>query len=759
MSTAPLFVDWIRLVGLLFVETALFFALALFAHRWIRSARGQRLCWIAAILSILLTSAAELTGAGRGFVGLVTRDKKASATRGPAPERDRKVVVTVREPSAAILPRRSANQLVVPSAPGTWWPAVIWVAGTSIVLGRAMVGRTLLLRFRRRRNVVDDDLLQRARAIAAQLQFRRKIVFLFSKRLTSPIAFGIFNPTIVLPENFAGQFAPGQQDAMLAHELAHLASRDTFWYGVADFASALVWWNPIAWRVRRHFQAACEAAADEASVLLQNGPEHLADCLVTLASRWRAQQPCGALSVEGSGFRSGLGKRVQHLLKLQSSSVALRTTPSQWTAAIIISLLAAALVSTTRSWADTSRDQTDFTEAWKQSLAGLAVQSLVAKHEPAVVVAAAQPTDSLPPTSDSKGTAATNEFPTHVFRIAAPLLIEELKASGFYADEPVPAHTKAQNVFITQDSGRRVHRATSTTELHKAFRNYLLTFGIDLSGKGKSVFYNDRTGILMVRASSDDLALVAQVAERINVHPQQLVIDMKVVEVPGSGNLADDVEAFVPGPLSTFKNVWPDQVVTTGSMALLTETQLRAVTGALEKARGASILATPRITTLSGRQAQIKVVSTMNIVTSFDTAVSGPVKPITTAVEVGPIVDVVPFVGADGSTIEMTVVGSVKEFLGYERNSSKPTDEDPPLPRLRVQQVLHKVTVQDGSTIMLTMDTGEAVLKPKSSIRAGDVPLFDEFYRTESSVPGKRVLLFITPRLIDAAGNALRPAR
>ncbi len=72
---------------------------------------------------------------------------------------------------------------------------------------------------------------------------------------------------------------------MLAHELAHLARRDPAWQSAAMLACAVLWWQPLSWWSSRRLRAASEAAADEASMLLPDGPSQLAASLVSLAQR------------------------------------------------------------------------------------------------------------------------------------------------------------------------------------------------------------------------------------------------------------------------------------------------------------------------------------------------------------------------------------------------------------------------------------------------------------------------------------------
>jgi len=128
---------------------------------------------------------------------------------------------------------------------------------------------------------------------------------------------------------------------MLAHELAHLAAHDPFWFALADLFCALAWWHPLAWWMRRQFHRACEAAADEASALVPDGPATLAESLVTFGRELSLSTPVGGLGVGGSGFRSDLALRVKALL---AASPLWRELPRMWRwAPRVLAILCAAL--------------------------------------------------------------------------------------------------------------------------------------------------------------------------------------------------------------------------------------------------------------------------------------------------------------------------------------------------------------------------------------------------------------------------------
>src|SRR5262249_7185072 len=142
------------------------------------------------------------------------------------------------------------------------------------------------------------------------LGVRRRVRIVVGRQLAGPIALGVFRPTIGLPDGFTPGLDEAQQDAVLAHELGHLAAHDRAWPLRADLVTAALWWHRLAWWSRRRFQFASEAAADETCLLLADGPLILAGCLVALAGRRVRPQGAGLAIGGAAAFRSNLGRRV-----------------------------------------------------------------------------------------------------------------------------------------------------------------------------------------------------------------------------------------------------------------------------------------------------------------------------------------------------------------------------------------------------------------------------------------------------------------
>jgi beta-lactamase regulating signal transducer with metallopeptidase domain len=218
------------------------------------------------------------------------------------------------------LDNRAGPQTAVepPSPARSCWPEAVWAFGAVAVALRAAWARMFLGRFRRRcRPACDEAVLGRVRRLAARLGLRRPVRVLVADRLVAPVVFGSLRPAIALPVRFGHDFDERQQEAVLAHEMAHLAAGDPAWYFLAGLVCALLWWHPLAWWSRGRLRAASEALADEASLLVPDGPSLLAASLVAVGRRLLGPRRLGWISIEGNGFRSGLGRRVERLMKLR----------------------------------------------------------------------------------------------------------------------------------------------------------------------------------------------------------------------------------------------------------------------------------------------------------------------------------------------------------------------------------------------------------------------------------------------------------
>jgi general secretion pathway protein D len=235
-------------------------------------------------------------------------------------------------------------------------------------------------------------------------------------------------------------------------------------------------------------------------------------------------------------------------------------------------------------------------------------------------------------------------------------------------------------------------------------------------------------------------------------------------------------------------------IPTVGTLSgILTDPQFRVVLHAMEQRDGADLLNEASVTTVSGRQTQVQVVDLRTIVigTSLNQTGAGGTGALgglggtaggvigstlsypTITLPFGPTLDVVPYVAADGYTIDMTLIPSYTEFLNYDdpgafvpqaQSASSgaggvatPIVGVLPLPHFRVRQVTTTVVVWDGQTVVLGGLIAENVTKLKDKVPVlGDVPIVGRLFRSESSQTQKKnLMIFVTPTILDPAGNRL----
>ena len=114
---------------------------------------------------------------------------------------------------------------------------------------------------------------------------------------------------------------------------------------------------------------------------------------------------------------------------------------------------------------------------------------------------------------------------------------------------------------------------------------------------------------------------------------------------------------------------------------ILTNPQFELIIKALSQKKGADLLSAPKVTTVSGQQAQVRIAQEFIYPTAYTpptaTAAGGGVQggaavgvtpsiPSTFSTrEVGVLLNVIPTVGADGYTINLSLIPQVSEFLGF----------------------------------------------------------------------------------------------
>lgn len=187
---------------------------------------------------------------------------------------------------------------------GYWTPA-------ASLLGLLALAVLRLGSLKRRSRILTDPRWHAALAGAQQrLGFKHGAVLLVSAEVEAPVSWGFVRPTILMSAE--AERDPRHAEAMIAHELAHVARFDWLKLLAGRLTVAIFWFNPLVWLLARRCHDLCEEAADDAVLRAEVRNTDYADLLVDTARR--ANGPL-LLAAHGVAPRpSALARRVAGVL-------------------------------------------------------------------------------------------------------------------------------------------------------------------------------------------------------------------------------------------------------------------------------------------------------------------------------------------------------------------------------------------------------------------------------------------------------------
>ncbi len=153
-----------------------------------------------------------------------------------------------------------------------------------------------------------------------------------------PLTLGLWHPVIVLPTDWK-TWDRSLLEAAIAHEAEHVRRRDTWVALITTFNTALYWFHPLSWLLRRHITELAEQACDDEVIRTTGQRTAYAQILVEMAARLatgsRRYQPAGI----GMAKTPFVELRVTRIL---DSNRPLADRLSIMLSAVLISIMAAA---------------------------------------------------------------------------------------------------------------------------------------------------------------------------------------------------------------------------------------------------------------------------------------------------------------------------------------------------------------------------------------------------------------------------------
>ena len=361
-------------------------------------------------------------------------------------------------------------------------------------------------------------------------------------------------------------------------------------------------------------------------------------------------------------------------------------------------------------------------------------------------------------------------------------------------------------------------------------RAFFINAGIQFP-TNSALVYIQPTSTIIIRNTSEMLDAFERVLAVLNTIPSQVEIEAKFVEISQSdldelgfqwnvagkqlGNFAvaggppTTPFGLASGPPTSLNNITAgvrDETAIQGNAidsllaqqgfgavanpqsqiatirGILTNPQFELIIKALSQKKGADLLSAPKVTTVSGQQAQVRIAQEFIYPTAYTppTAVAGTVgtgggaSPIATTPsipttfgtrEVGVLLNVIPTVGADGYTINLSLIPQVTEFLGFiEYGSNESLLSGTTVvnvlnsikqPLFSTRALATSIVIWDGQTVVLGGLIREDVQTVNDKVPfLGDIPMLGRLFRSKTTQRTKRnLLIFVSARLIDPTGR------
>jgi beta-lactamase regulating signal transducer with metallopeptidase domain len=229
--------------------------------------------------------------------------------------------VTAATPQPVVESAPVADDAGVGSAPANWsfWgyvlPAALLILLTLIALVRLFVLKA------RAAVLVDAPWLTALARAQQRMGFKHGTALLTSHDLPSPISWGVVRPVILLNAEAAESHA--EAEAIITHELAHVARLDWAKLLLSRVAVALLWFNPLVWLLAREAHQLREEAADDAVLATDIDETEYARLLVGVA-----RHECRGILIGAHGVapaRNSLARRVKRVL-----DGAVKRAPGGW---------------------------------------------------------------------------------------------------------------------------------------------------------------------------------------------------------------------------------------------------------------------------------------------------------------------------------------------------------------------------------------------------------------------------------------------
>lgn len=167
---------------------------------------------------------------------------------------------------------------------------LVWIVGVTMLSVRLLTGWIWVQRLRTHGAAPAHEGWQRMAArLSRRLHIGRAIALLESTLVDVPTVIGWLKPVVLLPASALAALSPGQVEAILAHELAHIRRHDYLVNLLQTLVETLLFYHPAVWWLSRRIRIERENCCDDLAVSLCGDPVAYASALADLEALRPAQ--------------------------------------------------------------------------------------------------------------------------------------------------------------------------------------------------------------------------------------------------------------------------------------------------------------------------------------------------------------------------------------------------------------------------------------------------------------------------------------
>lgn len=289
-------------------QATLVFLFALAAAQLLKrgSARARYIIWLIASLKFAVPSVLIvflMNQAGIKFPSLFDRT---------APSGSVTVIHKVAEPvlqnedviTASVEPARGHNEIYCAMT-------AVWFAGSAAFF---------VMWWRRRRQFSvairagkvmtagrEFETLERVRE---WLAVKRTVKLALTPRLIEPGVWHVWRPVVVLPREMPDHLTEGELEAVMMHEMIHIARHDNLINSIQMFLCCLLWFHPVIWLVDRKLLAEREQVCDEQVIEMSGASKVYASSLLKVFRFCLGSKVAGVSYATGSNLR----RRIEQIM-------------------------------------------------------------------------------------------------------------------------------------------------------------------------------------------------------------------------------------------------------------------------------------------------------------------------------------------------------------------------------------------------------------------------------------------------------------